>query len=453
MRTPVEDRLREALARQAETTKVDPGGWERIESRLGPRRWLSGVVRPGVLVPALAVVALVVAVVTVSQRGQDSRVRAADAPGRLYLVPTLEGFKLENVLIDPPVDERVPRVTRVFGRRSPDGVTLNAAVGVLVSSVLAPRFEQDGMQVVEWRQGSQFVTLVTYGLSSAEAAAAEASLRAGPAEVTPPAAPADFETIFEVTTDLVASRPQMFVDQTWRSAAGGEFHLTVTEALDASLDAIAWGQPGSRLVAVRGTDGLVSADGDTMTWVERTGIAVTVYGPDLGPAELVAIAGSLRPIDGDAWKKLIVGVPDRLPPDSGSAVEISSGERDGVFWQALVHRFVDPDGRELVCLLLKSTAGSGSLCTPPGVLPPGTVADVEQRDGFLAGRVSPEVTRLRILLAGGSTVDTGPVGRDTGFPTAYLVVQLPPGATAETVVVQDDAGRELSRSKVTPMGN
>ncbi|MEO6120896.1 MAG: hypothetical protein ABIW46_07965 [Acidimicrobiales bacterium] len=448
MTTPVEGRVRDALARQAEATTVAPDGWERIEGRLG-RRPFSGVLRPCVLVPAFAILALVVAAVTVNQRGQDSRVRAVDAPGRLYLAPTLDGFRLENVVVDPPVEATTPRVTRVFGRRSPDGVTLSASVAVLVSRELGPRTEGDGRRVAEWRQGTEFVTLVTYGLSDAEAATVEASLRAWPADIAPPALPAGFETIFEVAGQD-AGRGWPLVDQRWRHAGGGTFSVTVTEAPGASLDAIAWGQPGSRLVAVRGTDGLLSPHGDTMTWVERPGVAVTVYGPDLGPAELAAIAASLRPLDEVSWRRLIAGVPNAPPPGSQPGVEITSGEGDGVSWQALVHRSTDPDGREMVCLLVKSSAGSGSLCTAPTALGSGVVGEALQFDGFVVARVSPDVTAVRVVLAGGSTVDTAPAGRDAGFPTAYLVVRLAPGAKAETVAALDDAGRERSRAPVPP---
>ncbi|MGH9165721.1 MAG: hypothetical protein ACRDZW_09445 [Acidimicrobiales bacterium] len=462
MSAPIEERLGVALRREAASTSTVPDAWRRIEDRVDRRRPASMLLRPRTLVSALAVVTLIIGAVMVNGGTErDGRVRAADVPAltRLYLVPTgVAGFELVDVIVDPGSQPAPPRTLRVFGRRAPDGVTLSASVAVVASPTLepptgGPAQDGDGRRVVTWREGADFVTLVTFGVTAEEEATVEASLRAGPVAATSPVLPPGFVPVFQETPADRAAATRRLTDQRWRSTTDGfaTFNVTVTEAASVTMDALSWEVPAARVVTVRGTAGLLSADNRMLTWIERPGVAVSILGTTLRPEQLQEIATGLRPIDRSAWDKRIAGIPPGPQPGAPPEIPIASGERDGVPWQAAVGRSHGVGGRELLCLVVHNAGGAGGSCTESAALAPGAMADVEgTADGFVLGRVAPDVARLRVLLADGSSLEAAPAGGDAGFPTAYVVVPLPPGATAGTVVALDAGGRELSRSAVHP---
>ena len=453
MSTPVDERLRDALGAQAAATTVDPDGWERIRRRTARRRpaWA----RPGLVAPALAVVALVLGAVALAPGDDASRLRAAAPPGRLYLVPTLPGFALANVVVDPDLGSPAPsRRLRVFGRPAADGVTFAASAVVTVGDPLEPVQDLVDGRAVSWREGDRAVSLTTFGLSDAEAAAVEASLRAFPADVAPPDLPPGFVTVVDEVLPVVPAR---FVHQTWRNASGS-FDLVVAEDARARLDVLAAQAPGAAAARVRGTDGLLLPEGGGLTWLERPSAAVTVFGPGLGPAELRAVAESLEPVDEAAWRRLIAGVPSgqvtgppAVPVGEPETVTIGEGEADGVAWQAMVHPASSPGGGPERCVLVKTSGGSGGFCHDESeVTEPGSAEVTLVQGRFLAGRVGAGVARVRVLLAGGATVEAVPAGPGAGIGAGYLVVVLPAGSATEAVVTLDEAGRELTRRPLPP---
>lgn len=327
MTTPVEERLRRALAQQARTTTTAPDGWRRVRARLdrgghvrrpGFGRWL-------LLAPAagVAVVALVIVATLVGQEGGRT-VRVAGGAGRLYLVPTgvEPRFHLLTAVDDPQVAALPPGTFRAFGRRAGDGLTLDASAVITVPADFALSGANPttkplrvlgrevavvddgfGSQIPTWAQADgRTVAVMTYGLTEAQLVALVGSLLPGDATTDMPSLPAGFTPVRSGA--LPEGTPAVSI-QEWQADDGARFGVSVSDAGGVTVDDLAWWLPGGRATKVRNKTA-ISADrsGQVLTWIERPGVAVTVYSRDLSEKELGSVAEGLRPVVEAEWRAL-----------------------------------------------------------------------------------------------------------------------------------------------------
>ena len=339
MNGPVEERLRRALAQQAETTTTSPDGWRRIQARR------AGARRPGfdwwkLLAPAAAVTAVIVVLALVAGGGGERTLRVTGDSDALRLLPTgvEPRFRLVNVTTTHPGGPSGPVTYRAFGRRGPDGVALQASVVITIPGDLARGATPDlapmrvldqeviagtnpvGQRALRWYQpDGREVGLLTYGLSSAEVVRVVESLVLGDASTDTPALPAGLAPF--ATGSLPGDTQQLAV-QDWDSDDGARFLVTVAEESGASLDRVALSMPGGRALNLRGTTAIYSpAGGGYLTWLERPETVVSLQGQGLSEKELVTIAQGLRPVPDAEWQALEArfrppAVP-APPPDIG----------------------------------------------------------------------------------------------------------------------------------------
>lgn len=465
MKAPVEERLRRALAQHAAATAAPPDAWQRIEAATRRRR-RPQLMRPVLLAPALAV-AMIVLVATLNRDDEAKRVRVAGEAGRVYLAPSgLEGYRLTEAITDPQSPPAPAGTQRVFARRGADGVTMPASIVVnippdqqpqvtgpgtktlhIAGEDLATYRDPDGRLVLSWQEaGGPAVGLSAFGVSDEEIVAVAESLRPGPAATSTPRLPDGFAIVQD---GPLPTAPFRLTDQAWESKAD-KFRLTVTEVPSVSLDAVAWGHPHGRAVAVRGTTGLfddaTSRDPSMLTWIERHDTVVTMLGFDMDLARLREIADGLRPIDETGWHKLATTALTSEPPRGGpGAMLVATGERDGAQWEAAIQ---DAGGKDGVCLNLDYRDFSRQLCVPASPPAPPAVVGVTVDNGFLLATAGEGVASLRVVMADGSVVTASPVRR-RGDSTRFVVVSLPSAAEPTSVVALDDAGREVSTTAVS----
>lgn len=459
MKTAIEDRLRHALALEANAVEVaSPGGVDDGSTPgHGPRL-------PAVVAALALVAVLMVALVAHDDRG--SRLQATSPPGRLYLAPTeVDRFRVVHAAISPTMDLENLSARRMFGRRSDDGRSVTARVEVLVyagTPAVAPPGEtllvegervpiqrgSDGNTMLIWEEdGDRQVHVATSGLSSVELVALVASLRPGPAETANPALPARF---VPAPPSVTATGPEVSViRQAWvGSGPNRGFKIAVAEDSALSLESLAWRYPGARPTTVRGQPGVVF-DGRRreLAWLERPGAVVTLESEGLTVSQLRGVAERLRPIDQAAWERLVAAAQAVSDPQPirGPATVVATGERGGSKWEAKVYELAGA-GDPAVCLEVASL----DLCHQLHLAVRG-VGGLYHGPDFLTGTVGREVARLQVVFADGRTVDAQPVGREAGFPMAFLVVPLGDGERPELVVALDGEGRELSRSEVGPV--
>ncbi len=353
MSTSVEERLRRALARHAETTTTQPDAWGRISTRLdGSGRQLGpGWLRWATLAPvaSVAVIALLV-VAFLAGRDSDSTIRVTGGAGRLYLVPSgVEGpWRLISADTDPQggaSSSQPPGVFRAFGRRAADGLALAASAVIVVPSDFAlasaatePKpapwlvmghdinvaTDDRGLQILSWTQpDGRTVGVMAYGLSDAELATLAASLLAGDAARDAPSLPSGFRPVR--SGRLPGTLPVTV--QSWENDDGDTFMVTVADVPGVTLDDVAWNLPGGRAIKVRDTTGVYSELQEaTVMWVERPGTVVSVHGIGVPEPDLLAIAEGLGPVGEAAWRELTGRVPSR-PGESGSQESVGSPKR------------------------------------------------------------------------------------------------------------------------------
>jgi hypothetical protein len=299
MSTPVEERLRRALAQQAEATTVAPDGWSRIQARLRPdRRWRPSGLRQWLLLAPAAGVAVVALVVVAVFAGRDGAktVQVTGGPGRLYLAPTgvEPRFQLRSADLDPQVDPLPPGTFRAFGRRAADGVALEASLVITVPANFALRgslpptrdlrvlgrnvpVAEDGAgaQVPSWTQpDGRTVALMAFGLSDAQLVAVIESLLPGDATTAAPALPPG---LLPVRSGALPEGTLPMSVQTWEANDGARFGVNVADAPNATVDDLAWWVPGGKATKVRGKTAIYTdRSGGFLTWLERPGVAVSV---------------------------------------------------------------------------------------------------------------------------------------------------------------------------------
>ena len=344
MNTPVEERLRRALAQQAEATTVAPDGWRRIQARLGPdRRWRPSGFRQWLLLAPAAGVAVVALVIVAVLAGRDG---AKHGPGDGRPRPALPGAHGRGTPLPAPecrsgspggpaAARDLPGL-RPAGRRrcGPGGVARHHRAGRLrparsASSETAicgcsirtcqwPKTAQGrrscpgprrtaGRRWRSWRSACPTPQLV----------AVVQSLLPGDATTATPALPPGFVT---VRSRALPERTGPMSVQYWGADDGAGFGVSVSDTPNATVDDLAWWLPGGKATKVRGKTAIYTdRSGGLLTWMERPGVAVTVYGGGLTERELVAIAEGLRPIDETAWQALVdrvgkSGRPGRARP-------------------------------------------------------------------------------------------------------------------------------------------
>lgn len=331
MSNSVEDRLRRALAQQANTTTTSPDGWRRVRAAAeggGPVRRRVPV-RGAVLAPAAAVVAIVAVLATVADDGGGDRtLQVSGDSGRLYLAPTgvEPRFHLGRASDGEPGAALPPSSFRAFGRRAPDGVTVEASVVIAMPGDraliwttpepaplralgrdLAVAGDPFGQRNLSWTQADgRTVGVMTFGLSQAELVAVAESLLAGDPATAVPALPAGFSPISSGST---SGLPPMTL-QTWEAGDGDRFSVAVGDGPYATVEDVAWWLPGGRATKVRDTTAVYLAGEEAfLLWIERPGTMVTMQASGLSEHELVGIAEGLRPIGDSAWQELTTRVP------------------------------------------------------------------------------------------------------------------------------------------------
>lgn len=333
MNSPVEERLRRALAQQAATTTTAPEGWRRIRTRIdGGRRLLRpDYGRWGVLAPAAAIAVVVMIVVAgLIGGGEEGTVHVTGGPGRLYLVPSgVDGrFHLAAADSDPQMSSPSGHY-RAFGRRAADGVALDASAVVIVpgdfaligaipepsplqvlGQDLTVTGDDAGTRTLSWIQADgRSVAVMTFGLSQPDLVILAESLLRGDAATSAPALPPGFVAIRDGA--LPEGLPTVSFS-TWEAEIGRRFTVNVSDISGVTLDDLAWWLPGGRATKVRGTTAIYAAHPEgALAWIERPGTMVSVYGTGLSEKELTTIAENLKPVDANAWQDLLVGAPQR----------------------------------------------------------------------------------------------------------------------------------------------
>jgi hypothetical protein len=334
MKAPVEERLRQALAQQAETTTTTPEAWRQIQARrAGARR--PALVRWTLLAPAAAVAAVLILLAVVAGDDDNRTLRVTGESDALHLMPTgvEPRFRLVNVMTTEPGGPAPPTTFRAFGRRGPDGVALQASVVITIPGDMARNgatpepsplrvLGQDvmvgtnpvGQRVLRWYQpDGREVGLVTYGLSQAEVVRVVESLVLGDASTDAPSLPPGLAPL---GTGALPGEARPVAIQSWDSANGARFTVVVVEETGATLDRVALSMPGGRARNVRGTTAIYVPAGDGyLTWLERPHTVVSLQGQGLSEEELLTIAQGLRPVSDAEWRAL----EDRYrarPPDT-----------------------------------------------------------------------------------------------------------------------------------------
>lgn len=332
MKAMVEERLRRALAQQAETTTISPDGWRRIQNRRAGAARRPALLRWTVQAPAVAVVVLVLIFVTLAGDGGDGALRVTGDAGRIYLEPTGVEPRFRFAGAGSPGSE--PWTFRAYGRRGADGVTLDASVvvavpegGLLEGVTFLPeplraaghdvRVAGDGFgrQFLYWTQADgRTVGVMSHKLSQAELVGVAESLLSGDAATADPVLPAGFAA---VDSGRIAGGTAVAM-QTWQADDGDNFTLSVADEPGATFDRVAWSMAGGRVTSVRGTTAIYRP-GFTgyLGWIERPGTVVTLVGNGLTEQELVAVADGLRPIEEAQWRQMVNtprGSSDAGPP-------------------------------------------------------------------------------------------------------------------------------------------
>jgi hypothetical protein len=335
MSTRVEERLRRALAQQAETTTTSPDGWRRIQDAVGAGARRRRFAPWNVLAPAAAV-AVVLVVLALMAGGQGGRpLRVAGEPDALHLMPTgvEPRFRLVNVATAKTGGPSGPTTYRAFGRRGPDGVGLEASVVITIPGDLARNgaepdpaplrvLGQDvivgtnpfGQRALRWYQADgREVGLLTYGLSPAEVVTVVESLLRGDASTDAPTLPAGLRPI-DVGSLPSGASPVSILD--WESDDGARFTMSVVEGAGATLDGVAVSMPGGRARKLRATTAiyLPAADG-YLAWLERPQTVVSLHGAGLSEQDLVSIAQGLRPVADEQWRAIETRFAAK-PPDT-----------------------------------------------------------------------------------------------------------------------------------------
>lgn len=319
MKTPVEERLRRALAQQAETTTSSPHAWRRIQDRRAGAGRRPAFSRWTVLAPAAAVIVLVLIVVALAGDGGKGTLRVTGDAGRLYLEPT--GVEPRFRFAGAGNPGREPWTFRAYGRRAADGVTLDASVvvavpgeGLLDGVTFLPeplraagrdvKVAGDGFgrRFLYWTQaGGRTVAVMTHNLSQDEMMGVAESLLPGDAATADPVLPAGLAAV-----DSGRIGGTAVAMQTWQADDGDNFTLSVADEPGATFDRVAWSMAGARVTSVRGTTAMYrSGFTGYLGWIERPGTVVTLVGNGLTEQELVAVADGLRPIDEAQWRQMI----------------------------------------------------------------------------------------------------------------------------------------------------
>jgi hypothetical protein len=447
MSTPVEQRLRRALAQQAEATTTSPDGWRRIQAR---RPQGAGAGRPAlkrwtVLAPAAAFAVVLLVLAAVGSGGdRDRTLRVTGDPEPLHLLPTgvEPRFRLIGVTTGTAGDPPPPSTYRAFGRRAADGVAVQASVVITMPGdrarngatpepeplrvlghdvILAT--DPFGQRTARWHQpDGREVGLLTYGLSPAELVTVVESLLPGDASKDAPSLPAGFSSIG--SGSMPGGAPPT-VTQTWQSDDGASFMLTVVEEAGATVDKLAMWMPGGQARKLRGTTAIyVSAREAYLAWPERPETTVVVQARGLSEPELVAIAEGLRPVSGVEWRELTARfrpppTPADVPPVSGPPPGVAPSPDTWLVFVPVKSRVAPPCRGIHFLELAERRGGQEVACynvTAPA-LDAGDVAGAAVRQDRSTGTWTVE---LRLTEAG--TARLAGLFRDVGSGGQYAVV-------------------------------
>lgn len=512
----VEDRLGRALGELAATTSLSPDALDRIETAVSTRRRLPATARAGF--PALAVALVVVLLALVVNAGDEQPTVVAgpatepalEGPRARYAPQGLSAYTLESAgtsggVAPAPDASRL----RVYGRRSADGIGLDAVI-----LVVAARSEDDadmlrsteasegpppplctaswptgcrgaptaelttrgrttpivaiegGFKVAWDEPGGSTVGVLTRGLPDDALAAVVEGIRLDGDDAVAATLPDGFAEVHRGIWPAQHRTLATYVSQQWWSTGSPDhrFSLMTYEGPGLSLDTRAWlfSDP-AEVGQVHGKPALIALENgmQSVTWQPRPGVLLVLLASGRSRSDLQGLAETVRDVDEAEWQALM-GRPHSVPssapgllPSGEPAVPpgrlIAEADMPGGHWTArLLGQAEEPSA---VCMATSVVAVEAQRCTEierPGSAigrPQQVFFEPAQGGHFLIVPVSRDVSALRYTQADGSTATMPPMGR-TGSTFEVVVIHLGSNATPAVLVALDGDGREVGRRDV-----
>lgn len=492
-RVAVEERLGHALAEMAATTAVSPDGLSRIAARAAGRR--TRRLYAAVTAPALAIAGVVALFAVISP---DSGARptvtagAAAGPARFAPVGIDEQYRLATFGIGSGYQAQPEGTVRVYGRRTADGLTLDAAVQVVTSVaqdgdlLLAPWPGEPGTKpasirgydVVVHSDGSN--TRVAWVESDGRAigllgtsvsvdaivTAAEglsvdadgARLPLGPGGyVAANVLPGDFVAVYDGRWPTERGNTARSVtDLSWVPAGAdgpgslGNLTLRIYEDGGLTLDSVSWQHIGARRTEVGGHDAIYDPAGNSLIWSPRAGVLLVLSRPGLDEAAVQALAAKVRPINEDEWKRLTSTAfragTDRAEPPRTVIAEGGASQLD---WKVGVF----PDGHvaSQFCVEVSAADAAAGTCGikvlgATEIGDPKLLSSPEGIGDFVVIAVGKDVRSGQVEWADGTSSTIGVSGASADLPMNFLVVPPSGLSAAKRIVALDGGGGELARA-------
>jgi hypothetical protein len=164
-----------------------------------------------------------------------------------------------------------------------------------------------------------------------------------------------------------------------------------------------------------------------------------------------------------------------MPAPAGSVVVVKSGDWNGVPWTLTAYR----SQTNTICFAFTPNSPSGRPATPDGGHSAAAACGRDLRGigdaavgatlhsilflgssgmygahafpGFAVGPSAPDVTQIKILLAGGTNIvtDTFAAPAELGVPARFYVAAVPSGERVQAIVALDASGRNLEELTVS----
>lgn len=247
----------------------------------------------------------------------------------------------------------------------------------------------------------------------------------------------DATTLLEGFTELQRSDARAFPAAVPRHYAVGTLPLrggARPEGTPSVQIVAAWGgtvPAGATTVAVGDKTGVVTgaATETVVTWLERSGLVVSVAGKNVGLDDVRRIASALR-------EQSIEEVAAR---PAGAPVRLAHGDIGGSPFELRAR-----SGSSGRCLELVHGPVTSACSADP-------LQDVVEFRGSIAqglafGSVPLAAASVSLELAGDQVVETMPVGKEAGLGTAFYVAAVPPDARLLAVVALGADGQVLDRA-------
>lgn len=488
----VEERLAHALAEMAATTAVSPGGLSRIAARTTGRRKRRLYV--AVTAPALAGIVALFAVISPDTGSRPTvTAGAAAGPARYAPVGIDELYRLATFGVGSRYEAQPGGTVRVYGRRTADGLTLDAAVQVVTSVaqdadlLLAPwpgepgtkpasirghdvvvHSDDDNTRVAWVESDGRTIGLLGTGVSvdgivtaaqglTVDVDGARLPLRPG-GYVAANVLPGDFVPVFEGRSPTEPGNgARRVTDLSWvpsgADAAGGLGNLTLStyEEPGLTLESVAWQHVGARRTRVGNGDAIYDPAGNSLSWSPRAGVLLVLSRPGLDEVAVHALAAKVQPIDEDEWKSL-TSTALRAEPDQAEPARtvIAEGKSDGAAWKVGVFPDVRVSSADFCAEVSVADAAAGTC----GIKALGAteLGDPKLLSGsggnfgdFVVVAIGKDVRSGRVERADGTSSTIDASGTSTDLPMNFLVVPPSELSGARTIVALDGGGGELAR--------